>query len=133
VLRLVLKQSNALPEWKQVEVAGSSALLRVECLRTLDRLRIRTQPGDEEIAGIRSSLFRFLDAIHFIELDQPILDKASQPFPTELGSLDALHLATALLWRESSGFEVVMATHDLALSIAARAEGLRVVGTTLPV
>jgi hypothetical protein len=46
-----------------------------------------------------------------------------------LGTLDAIHLATALAWREAAGVEdLVMATHDLALATAARASGLRVVG-----
>jgi len=37
-------------------------------------------------------------------------------------------LATALLWREHSGGDIVMATHDVALATAARACGLTVVG-----
>jgi hypothetical protein len=48
--------------------------------------------------------------------------------PTELGTLDAIHLATALLWQERANTEPVMATHDAALGTAARAFGLRVVG-----
>ncbi len=43
-------------------------------------------------------------------------------------SVDAIHLATALLWREHSGGDIVMATHDVALAMAARACGLTVVG-----
>jgi hypothetical protein len=45
-----------------------------------------------------------------------------------LGTLDALHLATALLWREKEGKDLVMAAHDTALGLAARASGLRVFG-----
>lgn len=48
--------------------------------------------------------------------------------PTELGTLDAIHLATALLWKELSGVELVMATHDVALALAAQAHGLPVAG-----
>ena len=48
--------------------------------------------------------------------------------PTELGTLDAIHLATALRWREGASTELVMATHDPALGTSARAFGLRVVG-----
>ena len=48
--------------------------------------------------------------------------------PTELGTLDALHLATAVLWRQMSGVDLVMATHDLALGMAAQAHGFPVVG-----
>jgi hypothetical protein len=48
--------------------------------------------------------------------------------PTELGTLDAIHLATALLWKESMGLGLVMATHDVGLALAAQAHGLTVVG-----
>lgn len=45
-----------------------------------------------------------------------------------LGTLDAIHLATGEMWREARGTELVMATHDTALALAARATGFRVVG-----
>ena len=48
--------------------------------------------------------------------------------PTELGTLDAIHLATALLWRDQTQTQLVMATHDTALALAATAHGLQVVG-----
>jgi hypothetical protein len=48
--------------------------------------------------------------------------------PTELGTLDAIHLATALLWKDMANVPLVMATHDAALAVGARAHGLSVVG-----
>jgi hypothetical protein len=57
-----------------------------------------------------------------------VLSRAAQPFPTPLGTLDAVHLATALLWRETRGEDLVMATHDRDLALAARASGLRTIG-----
>jgi hypothetical protein len=50
--------------------------------------------------------------------------------PTELGTLDAIHLATAILWKESVRTELVMATHDVALALGAQAHGLAVVGVS---
>ena len=50
--------------------------------------------------------------------------------PTELGTLDAIHLATALLWKEMTREELVMATHDGGLALGAQAQGLPVVGAT---
>ena len=131
LLRLLLKQPSALAEWKHIEIAAASTLLQVECLRTLDRLKMRMKLDDATVADFRSELFPLLDAIHLIEIDWQVLERASQSFPTEIGTLDAIHLATALLWRETSNLEVVMATHDVSLSIAARAHGFKVVGTTL--
>jgi predicted nucleic acid-binding protein len=57
-----------------------------------------------------------------------VLARASQPLPTPLGTLDAIHLATALHWRESREPDLVFATHDAALALAARSCGLRVSG-----
>jgi hypothetical protein len=37
-------------------------------------------------------------------------------------------LAPALLWRESEDAELIMATHDRALAIAAQAHGLMAIG-----
>ena len=48
--------------------------------------------------------------------------------PTELGTLDAIHLASALLWKDALGADPVMATHDKALALAAYAHGLKVLG-----
>ena len=50
--------------------------------------------------------------------------------PTELGTLDAIHLATALLWREMTGVHLVMTTHDESLAVGAKAHGLPVLGVS---
>ncbi len=47
---------------------------------------------------------------------------------TELGTRDAIHLATALLWKTMTAGELTMATHDEALGVAATAHGLPVIG-----
>ena len=57
-----------------------------------------------------------------------MLRRASEPFPTPVGTLDAIHLATALQVRDSQGLQVVVATHDHQLTRAARAVGLDVLG-----
>jgi len=61
-----------------------------------------------------------------------VLERAAQPMPTESGTLDAIHLATALLWKEMTKGDLVMATHDGALALGAQAHGLRVLGSPLP-
>jgi hypothetical protein len=45
------------------------------------------------------------------------------PMPTELGALDVIHLASALLWKDAMGVYPVMATHDGALGSAAQPHG----------
>jgi hypothetical protein len=48
--------------------------------------------------------------------------------PMPLGTLDALHLATALIWRDRVGALPALATHGTAVGVAARAFGFDVVG-----
>ena len=129
LLRVVLGQPNALEEWDEIERGVTSRLAEVECLRTLDRLRLIEPLADSEIAIRREAVYRVLDAINIVELTRSVLARASQPMPTALGSLDAIHLATALLWGERSGTRLEMATHDPALATAARASGLQVIGS----
>jgi len=128
LLRVALGQADALPEWRQVDRGVTSALAKVEGLRTLDRLRLRARLADAEMASRRAIILQLLDSLELVEVDSLVLDRAAQPQPTELGTLDAIHLATALLWRETMGAQLVMATHDVALATAAQAHGFRVVG-----
>jgi predicted nucleic acid-binding protein len=128
VLRIALEQAGSLPEWNKIDQAVSSFLTRVESLRTLDRLRIRARLGDTELSRRRAHMLELVDSFRLVNVDSLILDRATQPLPTELGTLDAIHLVTALRWREERDQDLVMATHDVALATAARALGFRIVG-----
>jgi predicted nucleic acid-binding protein len=128
LLRLVLRQPGALKEWSSVEEGVTSALTQVECLRTLDRLRIVERIPDDALASRREAIFGILATLSVVEVAGSILDRAAQPLPTALGTLDAIHLATAQLWRERAAAELTMATHDTALATAARSLGMPVVG-----
>jgi predicted nucleic acid-binding protein len=128
VLRLVLGEPQRLAEWAQVEAAVASALTQVECLRTLDRLGRMDRLSAEELAERRGAVYRLLEAVDVVAVSRSVLRRASEPFPTPLGTLDAIHLSTALLWRDGSGAALTMATHDRALATAARAAGFAVAG-----
>ena len=128
LLRVALRQPDALPDWRQIEQGVASALIMTESLRTLDRLRLRARLADAEVASRRATILQLIASLELVEVDAVVLDRAAQPMPTELGTLDAIHLATAVLWKEMSRVDLVMATHDGALGLAAQAHGLPVVG-----
>jgi uncharacterized protein len=132
LLRVALGQSNALAEWRQIDRGVASALVMTESLRALDRLRIRANLSDAEVASRRATILALLDSLELVEIDSAVLTRAAQPMPTELGTLDAIHLATALLWKETTRTELVMATHDGALALGAEAQGLVVLGVSRP-
>ncbi|MEO8256528.1 MAG: PIN domain-containing protein [Acidobacteriota bacterium] len=128
LLRVALRQPDALPEWRLIGRGVASTLIMTESLRTLDRLRLRASLADAEVASRRATILRLVASLELVEVDALVLERAAQPMPTELGTLDAIHLATAVLWREMVGLDPVMATHDGALGLAAQAHGLTVVG-----
>ena len=128
ILRLILGEPNKLAEWKRVKTGVASALTEVECLRTLDRLGRSAVLNDWEIAARREEVYRLLEGVEVVDVSRPILRRASEPFPTPLGTLDAIHLATAVAWRDATASDLVLATHDKALAIAARSLGLQVIG-----
>jgi predicted nucleic acid-binding protein len=128
VLRRVLGQAGSLREWTAMEGGVVSALVETECLRSLDRLRLQERTPEGQWALRRETVFRLLETTEVVEVSRAVLHRAAQPLPVTLGTLDAIHLATALLWSERSGSSLVMATHDPALGLAARATGLRVIG-----
>lgn len=128
ILRLVLSEPGPLREWPEVHHGVTSALAEVEVLRTLDRVRFAAPTASARtLAARREVAYRVLEGLETIELTRGVLARAAQPLPTPLGTLDAIHLVSAMGWREQ--FEgLVFATHDAALAAAARASGFEVIG-----
>lgn len=129
LLRLVLREPGALEELRRCGTLVSSELIAVEGRRTIDRLRLQGSLTTEEAAERLGALAEWLEAIDLVLLRPPVLSRAGDPLPTPLGTLDALHLATALIWRERMGALSMVATHDAALGLAARAFGFDVRGS----
>jgi predicted nucleic acid-binding protein len=128
LLRLVLREPGALEGLRSCEGLVSSELLAVEALRTLDRLRLQGALSVDEAVARRETVTEWLEAVDLVLLRRPVLARASEPFPTPLGTLDSLHLATALVWRERTQQVLTMATHDRDLALAARSFGIEVLG-----
>lgn len=128
LLRLVLQEPGALEDLRSCEALVSSELIAVESARTIDRLRLQGALTVEEAAARRRAITDWLEAIDLVLLRPPVLRRAGEPLPTPLGTLDAIHLATALTWRDRMGALPTMATHDSALGLAARSFGFDVRG-----
>lgn len=128
LLRRLLRQKGGLAEWSRITQPFASRLVRLECLRTIERLSLRGLFPAAAVAQVRQACFALVDTMGLLPLTEQIYQRAEEPFATPLGSLDALHLATAILWREMRGEAFTMATHDLELAMAARAHGFMVIG-----
>ena len=128
LLRLVLREAGALDDLRSYDALVSSELIAVESSRTIDRMRLQGALTVEEAAARLRAVTEWLEAIDLVLLRPPVLSRASEPLPTPLGTVDAIHLATALIWRERMGALPTMATHDSALGLAARTFGFDVRG-----
>ena len=128
LLRLVLREPGALKELRSFETLISSELIAVESRRAIDRLRLQGALAAEEAAARLKHVAEWLEAIDLVLLRAPVLSRAGDPLPTPLGTLDAIHLATALLWRDRVSTLGTIATHDAALGLAARTYGFEVLG-----
>jgi hypothetical protein len=102
--------------------------LDVRSARTIDRLRLQGSLTSDEAAARPRTVNESLAAVDLVLVRTPVLSRASEPMPMPLGTLDALHLATALIWRDRMGSLPTMATHDAALGQAAHAFGFDVRG-----
>jgi predicted nucleic acid-binding protein len=128
VLRVLFKEANPIDIWGKWEKAFSSALWRVEALRTVDRLRLLHEISDIEVADLVRDVQIIHETLAIHPLDERIMQRASETFPTVVGTLDAIHLATAASIRESQRLDFLL-THDSQLGTAARSLGFRVAGT----
>jgi predicted nucleic acid-binding protein len=128
LLRIVLREPGALEDLRAYQALVSSELIAVESARTIDRLRIQGSLTTEQAAERIRAVNEWLEAIDLVLLRPPVLSRASEPMPMPIGTLDAVHLATALIWRDRVGPLLEMATHDTALGAAARSFGFDVRG-----
>ena len=130
VIRALIGEGDPLQEWGRWDRAYSSELMAVEVRRTIDRLRLERALDDEELADAHHALLTTVRAISLIEITPEVLRRASQPMPTVVKTLDAIHLASALLFAERTNTDVLFGTHDRSQAIAARALGFEVVGVS---
>jgi predicted nucleic acid-binding protein len=97
----------------------SSEICRVELGRVLQRLGLG-QGAERLVRGV-------VERIELLRLDDQILDRASEVGPTDLRSLDAIHLASALaIGRELDA----VVTYDRRLAAAAEEAGFAVMSPT---
>src|SRR3712207_2654301 len=100
VLRILLHEPNPVEIWGQWNKAYSSGLSLVEALRTADRLRLTHEISDTELAELVRDIRIAHETFAIHPVTDRILQRAGETFPTVVGTLDAIHLATALAIRE---------------------------------
>ena len=129
LLRYLFGVDKRFNETSVCEAVGSSRLLPVECVRVIERYRLAGALDDRQTAETHRLLVRLLEGLHIIEITPAILDRASQSYPTVVGTLDALHLASALEWR-STRTDLFLLTDDSQMETCALALGINLWGSS---
>ena len=130
-LGIVLEEPHALPEWPQITRGITSALMRVECCRTFDRLVRSGNMTDDDYAAKLAQVDAILATMIVLDISPHVLTSASRRFGLRIDTLDAIHLATAEHVRARRSFvdAPLFATHDRVLAAAARHLGFEVLGS----
>ena len=93
-----------------------------------DRLRLDGLYDDAQVARATEELVAIERTIRRIRLSRSIVMEASKSMPTAVRTLDAVHLASAVLIRQWRGIDLQFATHDAQQAVAARALGFATLG-----
>jgi hypothetical protein len=126
VLRILFDEPEPLGQWSELEPV-SSDLMRVECFRAIERLRATMSIDDVAVSERRAGALKIMAAFGLAVVSDSILDRAAEPFPIYVATLDAIHLATAIAIREDQP-DLLFATHDQKLGWAAQSVGFQVLG-----
>jgi predicted nucleic acid-binding protein len=128
LLRFILDQPEPLTELLHADGRVTSHIAEVECLRAVESARTRGQLDIDEYAERRRIVYAQLRRMRRLELTRSVLWRAGEPFPLPVKSLDAIHLASALILREREASDLVFATHDRQLGRLAAVLDFPVIG-----
>jgi predicted nucleic acid-binding protein len=128
LVRFVLLQPDRLADLTSFQELVTSQVTQLECLRTLDKARIEERLAPDEMVARSAALFSQLRRMRRVAVSRSILERGGSSFPLPVTALDAIHLATALQFREREQPDLMFATHDQQQGRAALAVGFRVIG-----
>ena len=128
ILRIILGEEDAIIFPENIDEFIASEILKIECFRTLDRMQRTLNIDEDDIATRYAALHSAIRALKIIKLTPAISERACESFPVILKTLDAIHLASAILWQQQEQNSMLFLTHDEQLAKGARAVGFRVLG-----
>jgi len=128
LVRFILDQPEQLTRLEECGELVTSAVAQVECLRAIENARLRGEVDDDAFVARRRQAYAKLSGLHQVGLSHAILRRAQEPFGMSLKALDAIHVATAVVYRERRVPDLVFATHDRQQARAAMVLGFEVIG-----
>jgi predicted nucleic acid-binding protein len=117
VLAHFLVEARRLPDRVWDQAPTSSRLLEYEVWTRLHAKGLG--------ASLRTAVRNFFASVTLVDLTDDVLARAREPYPVQIRTLDALHLATIEYLRQN-GELVELATYDARMVAVARALGVAI-------
>ena len=123
VIRRLLGVGKPAEFWGKWENAYASTLMRTECCRAANHLRLSGKLDDAGRARLGSWIETVCATVTQVPVTDAILKRAGEAYPVEVGTLQAIHLATLQELEAVHGVKCVLASDDEGLVQAAKALG----------
>ncbi len=124
VIRRLLGVGKPSSFWGKWEKAYASTLMRAECFRAVNRLRLEGKLDDAGCARLGSWIETVCNSVVQVPVTDAVLNRAAGAYPVAVGTLQAIHLATIQELEAVHGVKCVLASDDDALVQAAKALGI---------
>ena len=124
VIRRLLGVGKPAEFWGKWEKAYASTLMRTECFRAANKLRLEGKRDDAGRARLGGWIETVCNAVTQIPVTDEVLKRAAEAYPVAVGTLQAIHLATIQELEAVHGVKCVLASDDDGLVQAARALGV---------
>ena len=123
VIRQLLGVGKAPAFWGKWEKAYASTLMRTECFRAANLLRLNGKIDDAGRARIGSWIDPVCSTPTQVPVSESIVRRAADAFPVAVGTIQAIHLATLQELEATHGVKCELASADDGLGLAAKARG----------
>jgi hypothetical protein len=123
VIRKLLGVGKQTDFWGRWDKAYASTLMRAECFRAANSLRLAGKLDDAGRARLGGWIETVCAAVTQVPVTDAVMRRAADSFPVSIGTLQAMHLATMLELESERGVKCAVATDDPGLLQAAKALG----------
>ena len=123
VIRKLIGIGKQADFWGKWDKAYASTLMRTECFRAANLLRLNGKLDDAGRARLGTWIEAVCSAVTQVPVTDSVMRRASDTFPVAIGTLQAIHLATMQELEAVHGTKCLIASDDDGLVQAAKALG----------
>ena len=123
VIRRLLGVGKPAAFWGAWDKAYASTLMRTECFRAADALRLNGDLDDDGRSRLGAWIETVCDTVAQVPVTEAVMRRAGEAFPVAVNTLQAIHLATMLELQAAHGVKCDIASADESLVKAALSLG----------